>query len=96
MSRACLVTPQTMATVVDGLESKGLVSREQSPLHKRVLVVRLTSEGRAVVREADQAARAVERRLLAAFSAADADQFRRLLALAADILAADADQTRES
>jgi DNA-binding MarR family transcriptional regulator len=86
LSRACLVTPQTMATVVEKLEHKGLIVREPSPLHRRVLAVQLTDEGRAVVRAADRAAKAVEQRLLAGFTATEAEQFKGLLDRATEIL----------
>jgi DNA-binding MarR family transcriptional regulator len=86
LSRACLVTPQTMAAVVDKLEEKRFVAREPSPLHRRVLAVRLTDEGRSVLRAADHAARAVEQRLLAGFTPAEAEQLRSLLDRATEIL----------
>jgi DNA-binding MarR family transcriptional regulator len=69
LSRACLVTPQTMATTVSNLEQKGLVSREPSALHQRVLSTRLTTAGSAAVKAADEAAKEVEQRLAAQFSA---------------------------
>jgi DNA-binding MarR family transcriptional regulator len=69
LARACLVTPQTMATVLANLEGKGLIERAVSPLHQRVRIARLTGEGTDLVRRADRAALAVERRLAAAFSA---------------------------
>jgi DNA-binding MarR family transcriptional regulator len=86
LSRACAVTPQTMAIVVENLEAKGYVSREPSPLHRRVLAVRLTEAGHDILRLADPAARAVEKRLSDAFSAAEASQLRSLLTRAAQAL----------
>jgi DNA-binding MarR family transcriptional regulator len=72
LARACLVTPQTMATVLANLEAKGLVERGGSPLHQRVRVTRLTAAGSALVRRADQVALAVERRLAGTFTPAEA------------------------
>lgn len=87
LSRACAVTPQSMATVVENLEAKGLVAREPSPLHGRVMAVRLTETGRALVNEADRAARAVEKSLLDAFTGVESSELRALLARAVDVLA---------
>ncbi|SCL70955.1 DNA-binding transcriptional regulator, MarR family [Micromonospora citrea] len=67
LARACLVTPQTMATVLANLEEKGLVERAASPLHQRVRIVRLTAEGADLARRADPAVLAVEQRLADAF-----------------------------
>jgi DNA-binding MarR family transcriptional regulator len=88
LSRACLVTPQTMATIVENLERNGLVTREPSAMHRRVVSVRLTEPGRSLIRAADRDARAVEERLMAGFAPAEAGQLRQLLGRACDILAA--------
>jgi len=69
LARACLVTPQTMATMLTNLEEKGLIERAVSPLHQRVRVAQLTAKGTDLVRRADPAVLAVERRLAAAFTA---------------------------
>jgi len=79
LSRACLVTPQTMATTLNNLEQKGLVVREPSALHQRVLSTRLTPSGKSVVREADHAAKSVEQYLSAHFTADERDQLKNLL-----------------
>jgi DNA-binding MarR family transcriptional regulator len=79
LSRACLVTPQTMATILSNLEQKGLVSREPSALHQRVLSTQLTATGTSVVRKADHAAKNVEERLSAQFTADERDQLKGLL-----------------
>lgn len=76
LARACLVTPQTMATVLDNLTGKGLIARETSPLHQRVRATRLTAAGIELVAGADQAALAVEARLAAAYSADELATFR--------------------
>lgn len=75
LARACLVTPQTMATVLSNLEDKGLIERAVSPLHQRVRVTRLTTKGTELVRQADPAVLAVEQRLAAAFTAAERKAF---------------------
>src|SRR3954451_23582678 len=49
LARACGVTQQTMATVLTGLQNKGLIAREPSPVHAKVLIATLTDEGRQVL-----------------------------------------------
>jgi DNA-binding MarR family transcriptional regulator len=89
LSRACLVTPQTMATVVENLERNGLVTREPSAMHRRVVSVRLTELGRTLIHAADRDARSVEERLAASFAPAETDQLRQLLGRACDVLTTD-------
>jgi DNA-binding MarR family transcriptional regulator len=71
LARTALVTPQTVATILGNLETKGLIERKHSPLHVRVLVTTLTSRGEKLILEADQAVRKVEDTLAAAFSESD-------------------------
>ncbi|MCW2889007.1 MAG: hypothetical protein QOE54_3015 [Streptosporangiaceae bacterium] len=68
LARACLVTPQSMATVLTNLEAKGLVERRRHPWHKNVLEIRLTETGAKALKIADEAAVTVERRMSAALS----------------------------
>ncbi len=86
LSRACLVTPQTMATILGNLEQKGLVSREPSALSQRVISTRLTETGTAIAEKADAAAKDVEERLGAAFTAGERTQLITLLDRAATTL----------
>lgn len=79
LSRACLVTPQTMATILANLEHKGLVIREPSVLHRRVSCARLTASGKSVTRKADRAAKRVEHHLSAQFTDAERAQLKHLL-----------------
>ena len=60
LARECMVTPQTMATVLTNLEKADLVVREPSELHQKVVVNRATRAGRAIVKKADKAALRVE------------------------------------
>ncbi|WP_234327043.1 MarR family winged helix-turn-helix transcriptional regulator [Streptomyces sp. NRRL WC-3742] len=86
LARECMVTPQTMTTILTNLENKGLISRETSSLHQKVLVTRLTRSGRALARKADALARGVEQRLADALSAAEQAQLRDLLERSAEAL----------
>ncbi|MFI6153018.1 MarR family winged helix-turn-helix transcriptional regulator [Kitasatospora sp. NPDC051170] len=86
LARECMVTPQTMTTILTNLENKGLISRETSSLHQKVLVTRLTRSGRALARKADTLARGVEQRLADALSTAEQAQLRSLLERSAEAL----------
>ena len=43
LARAALVSPQTMATILNNLEAKKLITRDVSSLHARVIVCELTA-----------------------------------------------------
>lgn len=86
LSRACAVTPQSMATVVENLRAKGLVSRQPSALHGRVMAVRLTDAGRDLIARADPPAKELETTLRASFTDSEAEQLRALLGRAIDVL----------
>ncbi|HEV7824582.1 MAG TPA: MarR family transcriptional regulator [Mycobacteriales bacterium] len=79
LARRCLVTPQTMSTVLTTLEKKGLVNRQNHPVHTHIQEARLTRKGRALLAKGDDAAVRVERRLAAEFTDAERDQLRELL-----------------
>jgi len=83
LSRACAVTPQTMATILGNLEQKGLISREPSPMHLRVLSTRITPAGAVIAGQADEAAKNVERKLGLNFSDTEIHLLKRLLDRAA-------------
>ncbi len=86
LARLCVVTPQTMATVLANLEAKGLIEREPSAVHHKVLVTKLTRTGKALLKRADAKAKAVENRLAEAYEPAEFDQFRELLERAIKVL----------
>ncbi|MFI9271531.1 MarR family winged helix-turn-helix transcriptional regulator [Kitasatospora sp. NPDC052896] len=80
LARACLVTPQAMAALLKNLQEIGLIERTPHPWHQKMLETRLTPAGREAVRIADAAAVRLERRLAAAFTPAERDSLRALLA----------------
>ncbi|HTJ67698.1 MAG TPA: MarR family transcriptional regulator [Actinospica sp.] len=88
LARLGAVTPQNMSTILTNLEAKGLIRREASEIHQRVFVVRLTEHGAKLTREADAAAREVERRLDAALGEQDRTALRALLETATAALGA--------
>ncbi len=79
LARVCLVTPQTMATVLANLEAKGLIRRNPSPVHQKVLVIHLTRHGQALIRKADAKAMAIEAKLDAAYADEERPTFTALL-----------------
>ncbi|MFF5205173.1 MarR family winged helix-turn-helix transcriptional regulator [Streptosporangium sp. NPDC000396] len=92
LARACLVTPQTMATILGNLENKGLIERTPHPWHRNVLETTLTDEGRRVLEQADIAASAIEMALSQSFSAEERTQLVELLSRLSDAMHAQARQ----
>ncbi|MEU8894228.1 MarR family transcriptional regulator [Nocardia sp. NPDC048505] len=80
LARACLVTPQAMTVVLRNLTELGYIERAPHPLHSHVLETHLTAAGKQALATADAAAVAIERRIAAAFTAAERDTLRELLA----------------
>lgn len=88
LARRCLVTPQTMSTVLATLEGKGLVSRQSHPVHTHIQEARLTRKGRTVLSQADEAAVQVEQELSSVFTDEERVQLRELLSRCSMQLAA--------
>lgn len=88
LARACLVTPQTIATVLANLEAKALITRQPHPWHRKVTELRLTEEGKALLARADAEAVAIERRIADGFSAEERALLVDLLARASNRLSA--------
>lgn len=87
LARRCLVTPQTMSSVLGTLERRGLVERKPHPIHSHILETRLTRSGRALLNRADEAAVDVELRLSSAFAQSEIDELISLLARTSAVLA---------
>ncbi|MFJ8042590.1 MarR family winged helix-turn-helix transcriptional regulator [Kitasatospora sp. NPDC096147] len=86
LARGAAVTPQTMAGVLANLEAKGLIGRQQSEVHGKVMLARLTTAGERLVAEADGRAVGVEAALWSAFEPEEREQLRTLLHRAAAAL----------
>lgn len=89
LARRCLVTPQTMATVLANLKAKGLVERERSEVHSQVLIASLTVGGRRALRKADALALELEGRLSSNYTEAELEQLQKLLERAIEALLRD-------
>ncbi len=79
LARLCLVTPQTMTTILQNLVTMGLVDRTPHQWQRNVLENRLTEAGQATFHEADRGAVAVEQRLADAYTPEERAQLRALL-----------------
>ncbi|WP_030372657.1 MarR family winged helix-turn-helix transcriptional regulator [Streptomyces rimosus] len=89
LARECMVTAQTMTTVLNNLESKGLITRTTSQVHQKVLVSSLTRSGRSLFKKADKLICSVEGRLDDAFSEEERQQLHSLLERAITALQSD-------
>lgn len=79
LARACGVTQQSMASVLTGLQNKGLIDRHPSPVHAKVLIAALTDAGRAALDRAYQEVIVLERALTDRFTPDEHKQFCALL-----------------
>ena len=71
LALAAGVSPPTATRMLDGLERDGIVTREPSPDDRRKVVVRLTEEGKRLVR---QKKRATEKRRRAVYDSLSEDE----------------------
>lgn len=79
LARSCLVTPQTMATVLSNLEAKDMVTRRPHRWHGNVIEHLLTEVGQQALARADSEASAIERALAEEFSAVERQQLLAML-----------------
>jgi DNA-binding MarR family transcriptional regulator len=79
LARESMVTPQTMSTVLTNLEAKGLIERQHSSMHHKLVVNRVTPAGQAQLKRADAAALRVEGQLAAVYSDAERAHLTELL-----------------
>lgn len=86
VARVSMLTPQTTNGILVALERAGRIERTPAPRDGRVLQVRLTDAGRALVRDARERVAAVERRMTAPLTPAESRQFRHWLVTCAQAL----------
>ena len=58
------ITPQSANEVMNAMASRNWVSREPDPTHGRIVLLQLTDEGRAVLRECEQAVKTIEKQMM--------------------------------
>ncbi|MFQ6393948.1 MarR family winged helix-turn-helix transcriptional regulator [Nocardia sp. KC 131] len=86
LARACGVTQQSMATVLTGMQNKGLIDRQPSPVHAKVMIAALTDDGQRVLEGAYQKVNVLEKAFLDKFTPAEHKQFTDLLDRATETL----------
>ncbi|WNG51806.1 winged helix DNA-binding protein [Archangium minus] len=79
VSDALDIVPRTLTSTVDGLESEGLVKREEDPEDRRATLLSLTPQGRKRLTEARTILAAHVRERTAGFSAEERTVMMRLL-----------------
>lgn len=79
LAREALVTSQTMTGIVKNLEAKGLVKRQPSPDHARVMLISLTPSGDERAGKAVDLAQHVENALRETMSEQDYEHLLQLL-----------------
>lgn len=86
LARSAFVTRQSMNLVLRGLQRRGLLSRPAVAQRGRALPSRLTRDGARALRDATEAVRVVEERMLAPLGAASRASLRECLAACAAAL----------
>lgn len=90
LARKCFVKPQTMHEVISGYERRGLISKENDPTNRRVLLVSLTEEGQKLLIRCQPAIRELEQRMLQDMSPGQRISFREGLQHSYTLLTAEA------
>lgn len=75
------VVPRSATTMIDGLESAGLVARQADPGDRRSVLVGLTDRGVALLERLSRVRRASAEELFARLSAAERERLLELLAV---------------
>lgn len=79
LARACGVSQQSMASVLTGMQEKGLIERHPSPFHAKVMVTALTDAGRQLFERASGEVVVLEKALADQFTPAEHGQLCALL-----------------
>ncbi|MQA08858.1 MAG: MarR family transcriptional regulator [Pseudonocardiaceae bacterium] len=79
LARRSFVSAQTMQEMVASLQSRGLVHREPDSANRRVLRIRLTEDGEAVLAASDREVDEIERDMLADLDSAQIETLRTAL-----------------
>lgn len=79
LGRSVCLTSGSATTAIDRLEEKGLVQRRDDPADRRTRSVRLTSQGRALIRRADARHERALARVLHSLTATEQREAIRLL-----------------
>lgn len=86
LARRAFVRPQTMHQMVQSLHERELIERRRDPGNRRVLLIRLSTSGRALLDECEPLVRDIEERMLAGMPSHERSAFRYALAQGCDEL----------
>ncbi|WP_213306528.1 MarR family winged helix-turn-helix transcriptional regulator [Paraburkholderia sacchari] len=76
LAERSFITPQSANEVISVMVSRNWIGREPDPNHGRIVVLRLTDEGRDVLRQGMKAVKVVEDRMLGGVDAQGANAAR--------------------
>jgi DNA-binding MarR family transcriptional regulator len=79
LARQCLVTPQTMTTVLGNLTVKGLIERRAVPGKGRAMETTITRSGRTLLARADKKVEEIDGLLAGQLTKTDQASLRKLL-----------------
>jgi len=65
LAERSFITPQSANEVVNVMATRGWITRAADPTHGRILLLELTDDGRAVLRQCQQAILEIEQKMLA-------------------------------
>ncbi|GAB2896221.1 MarR family transcriptional regulator [Streptomyces deserti] len=80
LGRSVRLDPKDLVGILNDLQAEGLVVREPDPRDRRKNAVSLTEEGARLLKRCEKVAREANDALLAPLSAAEREEFLRLLA----------------
>jgi len=72
LAERSFITPQSANEVMSAMAARQWITREPDPNHGRIVVLQLTDEGRAVLRQGMDVVRSLENRMLKGIQAGDA------------------------
>ncbi|WP_175910791.1 MULTISPECIES: MarR family winged helix-turn-helix transcriptional regulator [unclassified Burkholderia] len=81
LAERSFITPQSANEVMSVMAARGFVTREADPSHGRIILLTLTDEGAAMLRECEAVLRPLETRMLGDVSIDDATHVQRTLEL---------------
>ncbi|MGX7827595.1 MarR family winged helix-turn-helix transcriptional regulator [Actinokineospora sp. 24-640] len=90
LARQCLVTPQSMASILAKLAERKLIERTPSEVHERVLLSRLSPKGWALMRKAESLTESAGARLADTLHPSERSQLRDYLQRVIDAFAREA------
>lgn len=79
LSGLVAVDRSSIVRIVEGLEKRGLLTREPRPADRRTRCLKLTEAGKALLEDVGPAVERVQRRLLAPLNSGERKQFKQML-----------------